>query len=124
MLLQYLLCFKTYILCRHAFDLAVVYEDLVSDPESAVRALLKGAGITEDLETNVQRGLAALGRDSQNGVFDHSVVSGVSPALESAMTGFYADLELEGLEAECSVEEFRRFVELSICPRTTYCNSS
>ncbi len=104
-----LACIREY---GHIFDLAVLYEDLIGSPEETVGKLFKVMKV--GAEVPVSAGMAALGADSQKGIFKSvSTRTDLPPELSNKMNHFYRRYGFP-IRTDSTVEEFRDFVN-DIC---------
>ena len=95
-------CAKEY---ADIFDQIWLYEDLSGDPAKCVQTLFDNMGVKDAASV----GLAAMEKESQNGIFSHKVAQDVDPAVKRAANEIHRDLDLD-LDFDCSLPEFRRYL--------------
>ena len=87
------------------FQQVVLYEEFTADPRSIIKRLFELMEVKEDPSV----GLAALEKESQNGIFSFKVSADMPQSLKDYMDEVYRDFELP-ITADITVEEFKKFV--------------
>ncbi len=103
-----LACMKEH---RKVFNLAILYEDIVENPEKVVKRLFEAMDVSGE---HLSEGLRALERDSQMGIFDKEVNVDISENLRRSLEEMYRELDLP-ISVDCSMDQFRKFVDDNIC---------